>query len=68
MKIEKKVEDCMNFDEVRCGDMFRAENGCYYMKLLSTDYYNAVNLVTGETVRFNNYAPVIPMPNAKIVI
>lgn len=51
MKIENRVEDHINFDEIRCGDMFRGDNGCYYMKLLGTSCYAAVDLATGISIK-----------------
>ena len=68
MKIEKKAEVCINFDEVQCGDMFRDDNGNYYMKLIGTSCYTAVELDSGILTGFNDYELVTPMPNAKIVI
>ncbi len=68
MKIEKKAEDCINFGEVRCGDVFCDDNGCYYMKLIDGGRYAAVNLATGVSEGFSYYELVTPIPNAKIVI
>lgn len=69
MKIEKKAEDCINFGEVQCGDMFQGYDGHYYMKLISESCCAyAVNLDTGILIGFDDYEPVTSMPNAKIVI
>lgn len=68
MKIENRVEDHINFDEIHCGDMFRGDNGCYYMKLLGTSCYAAVDLATGIVSKFDDAELVTPVPNAKIVI
>lgn len=58
----------INFDEIRCGDMFRGDNGRYYMKLLGTSCYAAVDLATGIVSKFDDAELVTPVPNAKIVI
>lgn len=77
MEIENRVENHINFNEIRCGDMFRGDNGCYYMKLLCPSCYGelvhiggeaAVNLATGVISRFDDAELVTPVPNAKIVI
>lgn len=69
MKIENRVENHINFNEICCGDMFRGDNGCYYMKLLGTSCcYAAVDLATGIVSKFDDAELVTPVPNAKIVI
>lgn len=67
MKIEKKAEDWIDFSEIRWGDVFRTEDGDYYMRVSGSAEYNAVRVGTGELVCFGCEL-VSPVHNAKMVV
>lgn len=71
MKIENKIADCVDFEDLRTGDVFR-DGEQIYMRMVNAVaegiYYNAVNLETGVLRNFDNYDLVTPLYDAKVVI
>ena len=71
MKIENKIADNIDFEDIRVGDVFRY-NEQIYMRTVSVGdisvCYNAVNLESGALRRFDNYDLVTPLYDAKVVI
>ena len=77
MKIENKIADNIDFEDIGVGDVFRY-NKQIYMRIdyLRTTvsvgaigaYYNAVNLESGALRGFDNYDLVTPLYDAKVVI
>lgn len=67
MKINEETKDWIDFGEIRCGDVFRAEDDDYYMKVDGSRQYNAVRVSTGQLARFGGEL-VSPVRNAEIII
>lgn len=61
--------DWIDFNEIRCGDVFRAEDDdyYYYMRVSGSAKYNAVEIGTGQLVCFGGEL-VSPVHNAKMVV
>lgn len=59
--------DWIDFSEIRCGDVFRTEDGDYYMRVSGSAKYNAVRVGTGQLVCFDGEL-VSPVYNAKMVV
>lgn len=59
--------DWIDFSEIRCGDVFRTEDGDYYMRVSGSAKYNAVRVGTGQLVCFGGEL-VSPVHNAKMVV
>lgn len=67
MEIREETKDWIDFSEIRCGDVFCAEDGDYYMRVSGSAKYNAVRVDTGQLVRFDGEL-VSPVHNAKMVV
>lgn len=67
MEIREETRDWIDFNEIRCGDVFRAEDDDYYMRVSGSAKYNAVEVGTGQLVRFGGEL-VSPVHNAKMVV
>lgn len=64
-----------DFSKVHEGHLFLADNGMYYIKLLSAitdveddESYNALKVENGALVYFDKYDQVTEIPLAKIVL
>lgn len=70
MEIREETKDWINFNEIRCGDVFRAEDDdyYYYMRVSGSAKYNAVEIGTGQLVRVGGGELVSPVHNAKMVV
>lgn len=58
MEIREETKDWIDFSEIRWGDVFRTEDGDYYMRVSGSAEYNAVRVGT----------LVSPVHNAKMVV
>jgi len=67
MEIREETKDWIDFNEIRCGDVFRAEDDDYYMRVSGSAEYNAVRVGTGELVHIGGEL-VSPVHNAKMVV
>lgn len=60
--------DWVGFREIRWGDVFRAEDGDYCMRVSGSAEYNAVRVGTGQLVHIGGGELVSPVHNAKMVV
>ncbi len=67
MEIREEMKDWIDFSEIRWGDVFRTEDGDYYMRVSGSAKYNAVRVGTGQLVCFGGEL-VSPVHNAKMVV
>lgn len=67
MEIREETKDWIDFSEMRCGDVFCAEDGDYCMRVSGSPKYNAVRVGTGQLVCFGGEL-VSPVHNAKMVV
>lgn len=67
MKTREEMKDWVGFSEIRWGDVFRTEDGDYYMRVSGSAEYNAVRVDTGELVHIGGEL-VSPVHNAKMVV
>ena len=67
MEIREEIKDWVYFREIRWGDVFRTEDGDYYMRVSGSAEYNAVRVSAGELVRVGGEL-VSPVHNAKMVV
>lgn len=67
MEIREEMKDWVGFREIRWGDVFRAEDGDYCMRVSGSAEYNAVEVGTGQLVCFGGEL-VSPVHNAKMVV
>jgi len=69
MEIREETKDWIDFNEIRCGDVFRAEDDdyYYYMRVSGSAKYNAAEVSTGQLVCFGGEL-VSPVHNAKMVV
>lgn len=67
MEIREEMKDWVYFREIRWGDVFRTEDGDYYMRVSGSAKYNAVRVGTGQLVCFGCEL-VSPVHNAKMVV
>lgn len=68
MEIREEMKDWVYFREIRWGDVFRTEDGDYYMRVSGSAEYNAVRVSAGELVRVGGGELVSPVHNAKMVV
>ena len=67
MEIRDETNDWVDFSEIRRGDVFRAEDDDYYMRVSGSATYNAVRVGTGQLAYFGDEL-VNPVHNAKMVV
>lgn len=68
MKIENKIADNIDFEDIWVGDVFRYNEQIYMRTVNVGAHYNAVNLESGILRGFENYDLVTPLYDAKVVI
>lgn len=68
MEIREEMKDWVYFREIRWGDVFRAEDDDYYMRVSGSAEYNAVRVSTGQLAYFVGSKLVSPVHNAKMVV
>lgn len=70
MKIIEKSITTIPFDEISVGNIFKDKNGGIWMRgnIVAYGANNSINLKTCETACFTPFEPVIPLPNARLVI
>lgn len=67
MEIREEMKDWVDFREIYWGDVFRTEDGDYYMKVSGSAEHNAVRVGTGELVCVGGEL-VSPVHNAEMVV
>lgn len=67
MEIRVEMKDWVDFREICWGDVFRTEDGDYYMRVSGSAKYTAVRVGTGELVCVGDKL-VSPVHNAKMVV
>lgn len=67
MEIREEMKDWVGFREICWGDVFRTEDGDYYMRVSGSAEYNAVRVGTGQLVCVGGEL-VSPVHNAKMVV
>lgn len=67
MEIREETKDWIDFNEIRCGDVFRTEDDDYYMRVSGSAKYNAVRVSTGQLAYFGGEL-VSPVHNAKMMV
>ena len=72
MKIENKIPDQTDFEDIYEGDVFECDDGQVYMKIscikVNGVCYNAVNLRNGNPADFDSEELVYPLYNAAVIL
>lgn len=68
VEYRKYEGDWIDFSEIRWGNVFRTEDGDYYMRVSGSAKYNAVRVSTGQLAYFVGGELVSPVHNAKMVV
>jgi hypothetical protein len=68
MKIVNNQEKEITFGSLKYGDVFKSDNGYFWIKMQGVEGFNALDLEEGEPGFFENSETVIPLPNTRLVI